>query len=256
MTTPVLIVLVSLGAIFLWGLLAPRSQWRALASWSFRDPYVNEPSGTAFLLHRVVAAIGIASMVVSGVLVYQVQLANRPVSPPPPTTAEMLWGTPVPVVVNRVVQSEGDIPAGLVDQPIIAYQEMIGKTRQPPYLFGLKQFKMRDATEKNGLVGTDPRPGFVALDSAMLVVEVFGAPKCFPHAVVVRESEDTVAVGVYYGQASPKDGSNAANLATCNVLASALNAPTLIPIPLADPLGHRTLTTLNGEAILNVDPTN
>lgn len=238
--------------MFVWGLLAPRSQWKILASWSVSDPYANEPSGVAFLLQRVAAALGIVSMVVSGVLVYQVELARQPPPPSPPTIAETLWGKPVPVVVNRVVRASGDVPAGLVDQPIIAYQEVSGKSRQPPYLFDLKKFSLPDATEENGLVGADPKPGFAALDSAMLVVEVYGDPKCFPHHVTVRESDDSVAVGVYYGQASPKDGSNAANVTACSVLASAANTPTLIPIALSGPLDHRAVTTLDGTPIREV----
>lgn len=252
MTTLIFVVLVSLGLVFLWGLFAPRSQWRVLASWSYRDEYRDEPTRFSFLLYQIIAVIGIASMVVSGVLVYRVQLANEPVPPSPLTTAQELWGNPVPVVVNRVVTSVDSVPSNLVDQPILAYQKMSGKTRQPPYLFGLKLFSMWQATDDNGLVGADPGPGFTALDTANLVVEVAGDPKCFPHAVVVKETESSVSVGVYYGQLNPKDGSNAEHVGECNVLASALNVPTLIPIPLSGPLGDRPVLTLDGEPIREV----
>ncbi|MEO7349590.1 MAG: hypothetical protein ABIW32_07015 [Terrimesophilobacter sp.] len=80
MNTPILIILVSLGIVFLWGFLSPRTLWRALMSWSYRDPYLHEPTGFAYVLYRVVAVIGIASMVVSGMLVYRVQRESIPVS--------------------------------------------------------------------------------------------------------------------------------------------------------------------------------
>lgn len=251
MATLIVFVLVSLGTLFLWAFLAPRSQWRALASWSYRDPYRNEPTGITYAIYRLVAALGIVSMVVSGVLVYRVQQENQPPPPVPPTAAELMWGSPEPVVVNRVVQPLKTPPAGLVDQPILGYQAVDGKTRQPPYLFSLPHFDIPEAITDNGYIGTDPTVGLEALDTAGLVVRVSGDPQCFPHAAVVKETDDAVFVGIYYGRAKPT-GSTVDNVDQCQVLASGLNVSTLIPLPLVEPLGKRPVRTLDGSPIRHV----
>jgi hypothetical protein len=256
-TALLLIVSGSLGVLFLWGLLAPRSQWRVLVSWSYRDPHADEPTGSAYLLYRIVAAFGIATMVVSGVLAYRSVRDAEPVPPPPPTAAERMWGSPAPVVVNRVVHTITKPPKDLVSQPILGYQPVSGTTRQPLYLFSLPTFELADATTENGYIGSDPSPGLVALDTADLVVRVEGDPACFPHKAIVRESEDTVAIAIYYGRATPpadaKSGDAADDeVAPCNTRASGLNVSTLIPISLASPLGNRTVVTLEGDAIRSV----
>ncbi|HEU4848784.1 MAG TPA: hypothetical protein VFS93_00045 [Terrimesophilobacter sp.] len=252
MTILLLVVLVSLGVVFLWGLLAPRTQWRVLVSWSYRDPHANEPTGSAYTLYRLVAALGIATMVVSGFLAYRSWVDSQPPPPPPLTAVERMWGSPDPLVVNRVVHALDKVPAGLVDQPILGYQAVSGTTRQPVYLFRLGVFDPDAATEENGYIGTDPDTGFVALDTAELVVKVAGDPQCFPHAAVIREDAKAVRVGIYYGQANPADGSNAENLADCNTRASGLNVPVLVPLKLASPLGDRPVLTLAGDPIRQV----
>ena len=252
METLLLILLGSLGILFIWGLFSPRSQWRVLVSWSYRDPHANEPTGFAYGLYRVVAALGIATMVVSGVLVNQVRLDNTPPPPVALTATQQMWGTPEPVVVNRVVHSSGTVSAGLVDQPILGYQSVVGQTRQPPYLFRLTRFSMESATTENGFIGSDPATGLAALDTAWLVVAVAGDPLCFPHQAVVIESAKSVRVGVYYGQENPADGSNAENLGDCNTRASGASVSALLPITLVEPLGDRVVLTLDGDAIRRV----
>lgn len=252
MTALVPILLASMGVVFLWGLLAPRSQWRVLISWSYRDPHADEPTGSAYTLYRVIAAFGIVTMIVSGLLAYRSWADNQPPPPLPPTAVERMWGQPDPVVVNRVVHRLETPPPGLVEQPILGYQAVSGQTRQPLYLFGLKAFDLETATAENGFIGTDPAAGLVALDTAAVVVFVAGDPQCFPHAAVIREDKKEVRVAIYYGQARLADGSNAAGLADCNTLASARNVSTLIPLPLAAPLGDRAVLTLTGEPIRSV----
>lgn len=252
MTALLLIVLVSLGVVFLWGLLAPRSQWRVLVSWSYRDPHANEPSGSAYLVYRLVAVLGFATMVVSGILAYRSVEAAQPPPAPPPTAVERMWGSPDPVVVNRVITTVDQPPEHLVRQPILGYQGVSGLTRQPPYLFALRAFSLESATTENGYVGSDPTPGLTALDTADLVVFVAGDPACFPHQVLVRESDKSVTIAVYYGQADPPDHSNAESLADCTTRASARNVPTLLPIALAAPLKDRAVVTIDGDAIRRV----
>lgn len=249
MTTLLLVVLASLGVILLWGLISPRSQWRVLVSWSYRDPHADEPTGSAYAVYRVVAALGIATMVTSGFLTYRANLESLPPPPVPPTAAERMWGSPEPVVVNRVVTPVSTPPADLVDQPILGYQTLDGQTRQPPYLFGLATFDHDSANTEDGYIGSDPSTGLVALDTARLVVRVEGDPLCFPHAAVVRETAESVSIAVYYGQANPPDGSNAENLANCNTRASGASISTLIPIQLAGPLKDRKVLTLDGDPI-------
>jgi hypothetical protein len=251
-TALLLIVLVSIGLVLLWGLVSPRSQWLVLMSWSYRDHRADEPSGSAYLVYRLVAALGIATMITSGLLTYQVHLNNQPVDPTPPTAVELMWGSPDPVVVNRVIDSAPKAPKGLVVQPILGYQVLDGQTRQPPYLFGLDPFSMETATTANGYIGTDPAPGLTALDTARLVVFVRGDPLCFPHAAIVKETAEAVSVAIYYGQADPENGSNTENLAQCETRASGANISTLIPLQLTSPLKDRTVLTLGGEAIRNI----
>lgn len=253
-TTLLIVVLVSLGTVFLWGFLAPRSLWRALSSWSYGDPHLNEPTGIGYALYRVIAVIGITSMVVSGVLVYRVQLEAQSVPPVPATKAELLWGSPEPVVINRVVTPLRAAPTGLVDQPILGYHGMNGTTRQPAYLFYLDYFDLPEAIPANGFIGSDPTVGLVALDTAELVVRVAGDPQCFPHAVVVNESNSSVRVGVFYGRAMPDSKKPPPNIMTCNVLASGLNVSTIIPISLVEPLGDRSVRNLDGSPIKRVNP--
>lgn len=254
MTTLVLLVLVSLGVIFLWALLAPRNQWRVLVSWSHSDPRRTEPSGSAYLLYRLAALLGIAAMIVSGLLAVRSYDENRPQPPAPLTQIERMWGTPAPLVVNRVIRSVSKVPAGLVDQPVLGYQEVSGRTRQPSYLFSLETFSSPLATEQNGYLGTEPGPGLVALDTAQLVVRVAGDPACFPHAVRVVEGSSSVRIGVYYGRPNPPHGSTVEDLSDCNTKASGMNVPVLLPIQLSDILGGREVLTLRGDPIRLVEP--
>ncbi len=233
----------------MWALLAPRSQWFVFASWSYRDTLSHEPSDATYLLYRIVAALGIAATVASGIVVLQTNEAAEPPAPVLPTLVEQMWGTPVPVVVNRVIKSASTPPKGLVNQPILGYQLLDGQTRQPPYLFDLKTFDLDTATTENGFVGKNPRTGLVALDMAQLVVRVEGDQRCFPHAAIVRESTETITVAIYYGQPDPEDGSNKDRVADCSNHELSANVSTLIPLQLTGSLGERKIVTMDGTPI-------
>ncbi len=191
-------------------------------------------------------------MIVSGASVYRVEQVRRPDANSPPTPIERMWGAKNPKVVNRVVTPITQVPTGFVDQPILGYQTLDGKRRQPPYLFSLPSLSLKLATTRNGLVGVDPPAGLAALDMAQLVVEVTGDKKCFPHHVVVIESGSTVQIGVYYGQSDPADGSNSLNIDDCDPSGGANAITTLIPIRLSDTLSGRDVQTLDGKAIRKV----
>ncbi len=242
----------SLAVLFLWGVVSPRSQWRVLASWTYRDPHANEPAGTAYVLYRLIAALGIIAMIVSAVGVRNALTEAEPPPNAPPTAVDLMWGTPNPVVLNRVITPETRAPKGYVVQPILGYQAVDSKRRQPPYLFSLGTLSLDTATTRSGLVGVDPPTGLTALDTAQLVVEVAGDPVCFPHHVVVLETESTVKIAVYYGQPLPEDGDGAAELAECETKTSGVSVKTLIPIRLSNGLGTREVQTVAGEPIPEV----
>ena len=52
------ILAITLGIIFVWGVFAPRSQWRALSAWSVSDEHAHEPGGTAYGWRRFLSALG------------------------------------------------------------------------------------------------------------------------------------------------------------------------------------------------------
>lgn len=246
------VLLASLAVLFIWGVAAPRSLWKVVASWSYRNPHFDEPTGSAFALSRLIAGFGLAALLIAGFVSYQVWLSRQPVPPAPPTQVELMWGKPEPVVVNRVITGTTSIPTGLVSQPILGFQAVKGQTRQPVYLFSLKNFDLEDATDANGLAGRPPDPGLLALDTADLVVKVTGDARCFPHEVVVRETATQVQIGVYYGQKRPTDGSNDDQITNCLVTSNPQNLPTLIPIQLQAPLEKRAVVDMNGYPIFEV----
>jgi hypothetical protein len=236
-----------LAILTVWGFISPRGQWRVLASWSRRVPYANEPSAGLVALQRLVAGAGILAMVLAGCSMYGGYLASQPKAPPAPGAIERMWGTPAPQVINRVFHALSATPTGLIDQPIVKYQSMDGGSRTPGYLFDLDRYQVKNADEGIGYLGHAPDPGFTALDSADLVVQLRGDKNCIPQQVVVIEAKDTVSIGVYYGQPNPSDGSNAAHLDEC-VLAPPVSgaASVLLPIALEAPLGKRTVQNLDG----------
>jgi hypothetical protein len=247
------VVAASLAGLFVWAVLAPRGLWKILISWSYRDAYRNEPSAAVFGLYRLVAMIGIVALVASALAFHQSE-PDADITPArPPTVTEKMWGTPAPVVLNRVATPLTEAPTTLVEAPILGFQSVDGPTRRPAYLFQLKEFKRKKATQANGLLGVPAPPGLVALDTADLVVHVTGDPRCFPQQVVVEEGSDVVSVGVFYGQPNPSDGSNLAHVGDCDPTPSARTAVSLlIPLKLEDTLGSRAVHTLDGTAVPRV----
>lgn len=248
MMHPLFVVIAcGLAILTVWGFISPRGQWRVLAGWSRRQPYANEPSAGMVALHRLVAGAGILAMAVASFSIYGGYLAGQPKTPPPPSPVERMWGTPAPQVINRVFESLSGVPNGLVAQRVVGYQVMDGSSRTPGYLFTLDRYQVRDANNGVGYLGQAPDPGYTALDSADLVVQVRGDKDCIPQQVVVLEDEDVVRIGVYYGQPNPTDGSNAAHLADCSAKPTGADSTSvLVPIDLADPLGKRAVQNVDG----------
>jgi hypothetical protein len=246
------IVAATLAALLVWALLAPRLLWRTVIGWSYRDAYRNEPSAAVFGLYRLVALIGIVAVVATVIAINQPKPGDA-AAQEPHTPVEKMWGVPAPVVVDRVVTPLTDAPVGLVDQPVLAFQGVDGTRRQPSYLFGLRTFEQKDAVDANGLVGVPPAPGLVALDTADLVVQVNGDRRCFPHQVVVREEDDVVRIGVYYGQANPSDGTNLIHVRDCDPTPKGrAGVSALVPVKLSDALGSREVQWLDGTPVKRV----
>ena len=61
------VVIVALIVVFLWSVISPRSQWRVLQSWTFRDADANEPSDAAYTLTRIAGVVVIIVILVAAV---------------------------------------------------------------------------------------------------------------------------------------------------------------------------------------------
>ena len=245
----ILIVMLACGlaALTVWGFISPRGQWRVLAAWSRREPYAHEPGPAMVAVQRVVAGAGIVALAASGWGMYSTYRDSLPANALPPGPVEQMWGSPAPVVVNRVFTPVAAPPSDLVNQPILGYQVVNGAARDPQYLFSLDHLRVKGANESVGYIGRQPQPGLAALDTADLVIEVRGDAACIPQQVVVAEDDGTVRIAVYYGQPNPTDGSNVVNLSHCKAKPSAAKAkPVLVPIDLATFLGDRAVVTYDG----------
>ncbi|HRN28792.1 MAG TPA: hypothetical protein PK890_03685 [Terrimesophilobacter sp.] len=237
---------VVLGVLFVWGLVAPRSQWRLLLSWTYREPQSDAPSGWAFGVQRVVAGLGIAGLLAGGGLAWQRYLDALPEPPPPPNPIEQMWGDAGTVVVNRVVAPSSSVPSGLVRVDPSAYHAMDGQRRQPAYLFSVPTMGVPHGEDAGGLVGEAPAPGLVGLDTARVVVLVSADSACIPREVFLQEGPSTVRVAVYFGRPDLADGTEHwSGRESCKPGSSGARS-LLIPLPLATPLGERLVTDLDG----------
>jgi len=244
------VVAATLGLLLLWGLFAPKSSWRTLTGWSVSDPHGNEPGASAYGLRRLVSGIGALGLV--GVLVVASSsfVANLPKPAPPLSSVHIMWGTPDPQVVNRVVTPLAAPPVDLVQEPIIGYQAF-PDSGAPSYLTRLKQYSLLGKTEIPGFIGAPPDVGLGAIDTAALVINVRGPILCIPRQAVVIETDTTVQIGIFYGLPDSADGSAVDHVAGCPANAT-LTASVLIPIMLAKPVGDRSVQTLDGKDIDSV----
>lgn len=239
----------SLGLVFLWGLVAPRGQWRALAGWSVADEHAHEPGGTTYGLRRLISAIGLISLLVVGGVTASTALARTPTDAPPETPLEAMWGPVAPSVINRMIVSAPSAPAGLVDTPVVAYQSFDDGI--PSYVVQLPDFALLGEATPNGIVGDAPPVGNGALDFADLVLNVRGPILCIPRVVVFMETEQDVRVGVFYGLPPGDDGVERDSIAGCPA-ESTVTGSVLIPLQLASPLGDRPVLALDGAPISEV----
>ncbi len=253
------VIAVSLGIYFVWGLLAPRSQWRALSAWSVSDPYANEPGGASYGWRRLLSAVGILGLGAVGVIaatpgvLAALPQETRIVSP-----VQEMWGSPPPQLVDRSVVGSTTPPVGLVESPIIGYQDLDELDELPTYLVEMRHFTLLGDDSPAGYIGAYPGDGFSALGPADLVVNVRGSLLCIPRSAVVIETDTTVQVAIYYGLPNPPplaDGSPAPapdHVAGCPANDS-VTGSVLIPITLVSELGDRTVETLTGDEVPKVE---
>ncbi|MGX5682545.1 hypothetical protein [Schumannella luteola] len=243
------IVAFSLGLLFLWGLVAPRGQWRSLAGWSVADEHDSEPGGTAYGIRRLVSGLALVSLLAVVGVSASSALGRTPVQERPETPLEAMWGSVAPSVVNRIVTSAPGVPPGLVEIPVLAYQDF--EDDIPSYVSRLPEFELLGDAAPNGLVGDLPPVGNGALDFADLVINVRGPLLCIPRSVVLIQNETEVRVGVFYGLPPADDGTEKDNFAGCPV-DSTVTGSLLIPLQLAAPLGDRPVVALDGTPISEV----
>lgn len=237
-------VAATLGALLLWGLVAPASHWRSLTGWSVSDPHRNEPGAIGYGLRRLVSALGALGLAAVLIAAGSSAAARLPQPARPPTAVRQMWGDPDPRVVNRVVVPLTTAPGELQPIPIAAYQAF-PNSGAPSYLTRLKQYSLLGRAEIAGYVGKLPDVGLAAIDTASMVVNVRGPILCIPRQVVVIETDAAIQIGIFYGRPDSADGSPIDNLAGCP-LDAALTESVLIPIPLANSVGDRKVQTLDG----------
>ena len=239
-------LVVVLAILFVWGMIAPRSQWRLLVSFTYREPHTDAPSGWAFSLHRVIAAIGVAGLLAGGGIAWQRYVDALPEPPAPPNPIEQMWGDADTVVMNRVVTTTTSVPSGLVRVDPSAYHAMDGQRRQPTYLFGVATLEIPDGETAGGLVGEQPTTGLVALDLARVVVLATADAHCIPREVFLQEGPSSVRVAVYFGRPDLPDGTADPEGVDACAPGSSGARSILIPLQLASPLGERLVTDLDG----------
>lgn len=244
------VVIASVVLVFLWGLISPRSQWKVLAAWSYRNPQADEPSSLAFGVQRVISGLGVAFFAVVGVAGLGQYLATLPPPPPSLTALQKMWGVaPEPQVVNRVVGAQSSVPSGLVEVSVTGYQVVNNEEHRPRYLHLLQRFDPGDI-DRSGIVGVKPGKDFPALDSAELVVNVRTWIDCIPRHAVVIETDTAVQVGIYVGQPDRQDAIPLDHQ-RCDRPALVQNS-LLIPIDLGAELGDREVQALDGVRIPEV----
>jgi hypothetical protein len=222
-----------------------------LNAWSVGDTYRNEPGGTAYGLRRVLSGAGVLGLLGVVLATSGSTLTTVQQRVPPPSAATVMWGAPVPTIIDRMITPLAGAPAGFVEVPVLDYQGF-DEAGAPDYLDALKNFELLGSTDIPGYVGSLPDVGNGAMDFADLVIHVRGPILCVPRGVVIIESEKAIQVAVFYGRPDAADATVPDNAKAC-LLNEPVTSSVLIPLRLRDPLGERTVQTLAGAAIPAVE---
>lgn len=237
-----------LGGILLWGLIAPRNQWRVLIGWSTRDPDESEPGDGVHGVRRAISALGLLGVLTVGGLQVAAIVLERPIEAPEPSALERMWGTPTPRLTDRVVLPLSEAPDTLVAGSILGTEEM-ARGYPPNYLAELPRFSFLGEPTPTGLVGSAPVAGFTGYGAGDLLVAVDGPLGCIPRVVVAVETETTVQVGVYWGLPGAAEQEH---LAAC-APGGPVTQTVLVPLQLSDGLGDRLVVSESGIPVSSVD---
>jgi len=240
-TWPILAAVAVLGAVLVWGLIAPRSQWRVLFGWAARDPDASEPGDGVHGLRRAISALGLIGLLTVGGVQIAAAALDRPVAGPEPTALERVWGSPTPRLIDRVVVPIADAPEGFVLGELGGYQ-VLDRGYPPNYLAELPRFAMLGEPSPSGLVGSAPIEGFSGYGAGDILVAVEGSLACIPRFAVVIETEISVQLGVYWGLPGALEQSHAA---ACDLTAP-LTQTVLVPVQLGGEVGDRLVVSMTG----------
>ena len=236
-----------LGAILVWGLVAPRSQWRVLVGWSTSDPDRAEPGDGVHGVTRLVSLIGLLALLAfAGVQIWTL-VAGQPRAAAVPTPIEEMWGRPVPGLVDRVVTGTPSPPADLAPGSITGFQE-IERGWAPDYLVDVPRWSLLGEPEPAGIVGSYPGDDYNAYGLSDMLVATSGPLSCIPRVAAVAQSETEISIGVYWGLPGAAEQDH---LAGCGDMSGLLQT-VLIPIQLGSPVGDRSVVTFEGVPVAPV----
>lgn len=235
------------GAVLLWGLVSPRSQWRVLVGWSTRDPDRAEPGDGVHGLTRLICLIGLAGLLAVGGVQLWTALSHQPRAAAESTQIEAMWGAPVPRLIDRVVPPMFTPPVDLVSGPIEGY-EVIERGWAPDYLVEVPRWSFLGEPEPTGVIGISPGDGYTAYGISDMIVAAQGPLGCVPRAAAVAESESEIQVGIYWGRPGPAGQDH---LGACALDSGPLQS-VLIPIQLTGPVDGRNVVTFEGEPVAPV----
>ena len=227
-----------LSAILLWGVVAPRTQWRVLFGWSAPDPDASEPGDALHGLRRAIAALGLLGVLVVAGLQLAAVILDRPLAAPEPSSLERMWGTPTPGLVDRVVHPVAEAPAAYVPGTLHGYQPLT-RGYPPNYLAELPRYAFLGEPSPAGLVGSAPVEGFAGYGSGDILLAVEGPLGCVPRVVVAAETETAVELAVYWGLPGASDQDHAAG---CEPGAP-VTQTVLLPVQLSESVGERLVVS-------------
>jgi len=233
-----------LGAILLWGLVSPRTQWRVLVGWSTSDPDRAEPGDGVHGLTRIICLLGLLGLLAFAGLQAWGAVSHQPRAATEPTAVDRMWGSPVPGLVDRLVSPGAVPPADLAPGGIAGFQE-IERGWAPDYLVGMPRWSFLGDPEPTGLLGAYPGDGYTAYGLSDVLVAATGPLGCVPRAAAVAPADGVVQIGVYWGLpgATGQD-----SLAAC-AAAGGMRQTVLIPIQLPDPIEGRDVVTFEGAPV-------
>ena len=251
-------VAVALTCLAFWGFVHPRSQWRVLQSWSASDTHRAEPGGASYRARRILsgsALLAVTAVLLSAALPKLIEPRHESA----PTFIEVMWGSPEPRLLDRVVRSGATAPEGMVAAIIFGYQA-IGADGPPVYLLDVPRYSRLGVAVPPGLVGNYPGDGFTAAGSAEILINVLGPLLCIPREVVIEETETTVRIAVYFGLPDAPDapagsvpeaesGAAAAAAAAACQQDAPIKESLLMSLELSAELGDRSVETATGIAI-------